>query len=338
VTDIDASACEPLASLGENSIKVIDSGQANPAFDRLGVVGELGERRFAFDSESTAVMTFGPDASNPSSFVYGVVALAAQGPELAVLFDDGIDLYQQGYDGALSPVGGITKLGPGSAHAVSLGASGEQLLALWADEDGVRGRLMDEEQSVSLSVPGAFAGTARCESAPAATSSGFNVAWACHTTETVVGWATVAQNGDVSTPTVAFHHSASLELEQMVRTQTGNLLLLNEVSGNALIVAHVEDSGTAKTLERYLDVTGFGLAATNDGVGLIAAMSNGQTVFRVLDSSGAPKTPWRCLSGEAGSGGAGAVMADAAGYIVVARHDNGSAWMTKLDENGLVVP
>jgi len=337
VTDIEASACEPLQALDVSAVKVIDSGLTNPAFDRIGVAGDGGDRQFAFDSQSTAIITFGPDASNPSSFIYGVVAVAPQGPELAVLFDDGSDLYLQRYDGMLAPAGGAQNLAPGTASAVSLGASAGQLLALWADANDLRGRLIGE-QSASLVMPDALASAASCQSALTATATGFNVAWACHATETVVGWATVAQSADVSSPTVAFRHAAPLELKQIVHTQTGNLLLLNEGSGNALIVAHVDDSGTAKTLQRYLGVSGFGLAATNDGVGLIAATPEGQTVFRVLESTGAPKTPWRCMSDEASSGGAGAVMADATGYVAVVRHDNGSAWMMNLDANGLVVP
>jgi hypothetical protein len=252
-----------------------------------------------------------------------------------VLFDSTFKLFLQEYDRRLTPIGDSLELAPGQAQAASITVgSGGALLALRAGTEGLEGRLIQGTRQVPFQIPEPLAGMTRCESRAASTASGFNLTWTCLADEMEVGWAVVNGQAEVTQTGVVFATESPLRLKGHVHTSEGDLLLLNEGSSEALIVATVTSNGTlAGPLARYVGVTGFGIASREDGIGLIAATTAGRTVFRVLNKDGTPRTGWRCLDDPA-PGGHGAIMADQNGYSTVVRHANGSAWLIVLDRDG----
>lgn len=330
VVDVPASACEPLDLSGA---LVLDSGQNNPAFDRL---GRVGSRYYALASESLALITFDADGTGLSTFLNGVVGVAPGPSGLNVLFDDTNELLLQRYDETLTPVGETFLLGPGAAKAVSISASETHVLAVWGETEALQGQLIEGDSGVEVVTPEPLLSVARCQSAAIPSGEGFSLAWSCLGSVTQISSAQIAADGAASVPQVLFRSPEPLDLEQYVATAEGGLLLFTAGSDQATWLARTDAAGSlVGPVRRLHGASGLALAVRPDGVGLIASAGE-QTVFRVLETDGTPKTGWKCLD-DVSPGGYGAVTTTEGGYAALVRHANGSAWLVELDGSGAPV-
>jgi hypothetical protein len=328
---IPSDGCTELAAPGT---RVVDSGATTPAFDHL---GSTGSRRFAHSRRDSALVTFQPDGSGLSAFLYGVAA-AAGGEHLDVVFDDGAALFLQRYSD-LGPAGSSVPLGAGGRSAVAASAGEQAVLVTWAGEDGIGGAVVDPatgDQSAldfeSATLPG------RCKARSVPVSDGFALLAHCVDGEDeTLSFARVSSAGLVSDASRQLSSLGSFELVDFIKTSAGFAFVLGHAE-LGVAVGLLDDAGAAKETSYLFSGTSeaFGLAESTDHLGLVARVG-GRAAFSALDAQGAPLQGFHCLdpSLTASIGdGIGGVARGPDGFVTISRHPNGSSWLQAFTTNG----
>jgi hypothetical protein len=268
-------------------------------FDQAGVVDQ---RRFALDSSSLALLSFGADGSDPSQPVLDLpVAVAARGDELVVLQLSQEDaLLAVSYDGLLEHASEPLDLaGPGTS-AQALGGSTTQNVAVWSEGTSLHGQLFSAQGK--LGAPFDFGPHSSADHGTAARAvwSGqhFVVLWTRLDAngKTLLSWGTIDEHGVPILARNLLSSASALRLEDAVALDDGRqaaLLTLGSPAQSPALV-FVDAFGTiSNTLHVYSGATA-AWSLASDGVGLLLAArsTRSQGVVRLLDAQGDPQSPW----------------------------------------------
>lgn len=314
------------------------------SFDRAGIVGD---RRFAFDSSSLALMTFDANGSQPSPVLYADLAAAVGFKEQLVTLELGeqAELVVKSYDAMARPLLGSLELdGPGTgSHA--LVASPDALLAIWRNQTELRGRLVTPKQpeAPAFDFGAKSCGDYDCIPVALWTGQRFLVIWSRIDSEgTQLSWAAIDSQGRLLSARNVLGAEQDYRLAGAAQLQLGRLaLLLTEGSpAVAPVLAFVDAFGTLEpTLQRFLGATqAWGIASQGDELAIVARSSEAQAVLRPLSGAGEVVSGWVCLD-DSGKNTAfephAALLADGEAYEAVTRLTDGSAAQLALDAAGL---
>jgi hypothetical protein len=310
-------------------------------FDQAGAVAQ---RRFAFDSASLALMSFGADGENPSQPVLDLpVAAAARGDELVVLEltqDDA--LVAVSYDSQLEHASTPLALaGPGtSAHA--LGGSATQNVAVWSEGARLHGQLFSQQGK--LGVPFDFGPRSSADHGTAArviwNGQHFVVLWTRLDADgnTLLSWATLDDRGVPISARNLLSSAAAVRLEDAVALTDGRqaaLLTLGSPAKNPMLVFVDAFGNVDRAAHVYSGATAaWSLASQGPGLLLAARSTSSQGVVRLLDANGDPKSRWLVVDDSAVDSNFEprvAVFAVDQGYGAVVRLTDGSAAVIDVD-------
>lgn len=329
VTDVGATSCTAQTSAGT---LVVDSGPNVPAFDRL---GRAGARLYALSRSDRTFFEFGLDGTQPSAFVGDVMAASGDANGVTVAFAAPNRLFLQRYDEWLTPVGASTEVAPATPCGASLAPLGSSLVAAWTEAGQLHARIVDPAGSADqdVSLARADAG-ASCWTASTEAASGVALSWTVSTTSgSVTLWTLITADGHASTPTEIFATTTPHEVVAMARTTSGFALVINETgASSAFVLVRTDSAGQpAGSAYRFLS-TGAAddIAAHGDEVAISGSLADGREVLRIVEPTTLPNDEPSCLDdnrADASFVGHASLFASDAGYAILARHRNGSAWL-----------
>lgn len=314
------------------------------SFDRAGAVGE---RRFALDTASLALITFAPDGSDPSAIEYSDFVAATGFQERLVTLELAAEgeLVARAYDALASEPSAplsLDEIGTGS-HAVA--ASPDGVLAVWRSEDELRGQLFTPGQALSerFDFGRLSCGEHSCTPYVLWNGDRFLVLWtrveaSGHST---LSWAAVDAAGKVVGAKNVLGAEDSYRLAGAASlADAGAALLLTEgAPARAPLLVLIDAFGRPRpTLRRFLGATeAWGIASAGSKLALVARSSSAQAVFRPLAADGEPVSGWVCVddSGmDTDFEPRVALFAADDAYGAVVRHTDGSAVHLELDVLG----
>lgn len=317
-------------------------------FDQAGVVAQ---RRFAFDSASLAVMTFGPDGSEPSPPMLDLpVAAAARGDELVVLELDQEDaLVAVSYDSQLEHDSKPLALaGPGTS-AQTIAGSDARSVAVWSEGTTLYGQLLTAQDKLGSVFDFGPHSSADHGTATRAVWTGehFVVLWTRPDADgnTVLSWGSIDEQGVPIVARNLLSSASALRIEDAVALGDGRqaaLLTLGSPSRSPLLVfvdSHGQLSGSAHL---YSGASAAWSLASNGASLLLAARSNrSQGVVRLLDTEGDPQTGWLVVDDSALDSNFEprvALFPVDRGFGAVVRLTDGSAAVLDIDPSALPLP
>jgi hypothetical protein len=305
-------------------------------FDRAGVVGE---RRYAFDSASLALVTFGDEEGTDSSAMsYGdLIAVAVSGEDLQTLeLGDGGELLARAYDGFLVQRDDELRLEEGASQAHALAASDRTLLAVWNSDGELRGSSFSPGGVLgdSFDFGPRSCGDHGCVPRIAWTGERFVVLWMRVEPggKSVLAWAALSQEGAILATRNVFAAEDHYGLVDAAPLADGRLAILLTLGAPALapILLFVDEHGVPEPVLQRLEgaTEAWSIARSGGGLALVARSTQSQAVLRSFDGAGKVAREWTCLD-DSGVDTAfeprAALFAEGAALGAVVRLTDGSA-------------
>jgi hypothetical protein len=343
IRDVPGAPCTATAA---SPLALLEAGPLRLTFDRA---GSSGERRFAFDSNSLALVTFAPDGTAASSS-RDVVAVTASAAGLSALMLD---------DSGKLVMGFLDAFGAAVASSIELDGAGTDNHALFAGPEGslAAWRLDTELKGVVVASDGvtrhpiAFGagscGEHGCKPVALAGEQGFTLLWSrvLHNGLSALTWAALGPDGTtISVKTLLASYESYRLVDATPLGDQGLALLLSEgFPDRAPILVFVDPFGAVRVPAHRLlaAVEPWGIASHGDSVALVARSSDEQAMFRTFSGSGEPSSAWSCLDDSVGDSAfspRAALFAEGEGYGVLARRTDGSAAYLRLDSGGGATP
>ena len=310
-------------------------------FDRAGVVGE---RRFALDSSSLALIGFAADGTARSDAVLDLpLAAAARGEELIALqLDERDELVAVTYDDQLQRAAGELRLTSSSAGAYAIAGSVTQSVAVWNEESELHGQLFDAEgvTGEGFDFGPQSCGVQVCAARVVHSGARFVVLWSRVAVggESMLSWGTIDDEGAPLSARNVLSSVTPIELDDAVALGDGRLavlLTLGSPARNPLLL-FVDGYGTLEgPVHVYSGASAAWTMATDGSSLLIAARSDrSQGVIRQLDLTGEPLSGWLVID-DSGIASAFeprvALFSDRTSYGAVARMTDGSSVTLALE-------
>lgn len=271
-------------------------------FDRAGVVGD---RRYAFDSASLALVTFGDGGADSSAISYGdLVAVAAFGENVHTLeLGDGGELLARTYDAFLEQRDGELQLEDGENLVHALGASEQTLLAVWHGDGELRGSSFSPggDLGESFDFGPRSCGDYGCVPRISWTGERFVVLWTRVEADgkSVLAWAALTEEGAIIATRNVFAADDHYGLVDATPLEDGRLAVLLTLGAPALapILLFVDEHGVAEPVLQRLEgaTEAWSIARSGSGLALAARSSLSQAVLRSFDADGKVAGDWVCL-------------------------------------------
>jgi hypothetical protein len=268
-------------------------------FDRAGA---LSERRFAFDSSSLALITFGADGGARSDLVLDLpVAAAARGDDLVVLqLDDDDQLVAITYDKQLQRLADELPLTTTSAGAYALAGSADRSVAVWNDGSELHGRLFDADGVTGdgFDFGPHSCGSHDCAASVVHTGNRFAVLWSRVDAngESLLSWGTIDDQGAALAARNVVSSATPIRLEDVTSLPGGRLAVLlssGSPARNPLLLFVDAYGALSGPVHLYAGASAAWTMASDGDSLLIAARSNrSQGVIRQLDLTGEPLGDW----------------------------------------------
>ena len=304
-------------------------------FDRAGVIGE---RRYAFDSASLALLTFGEGGADSSAISYGdLVAVAALGENVHTLeLGDGGELVARAYDAFLEQRDGELLLEGSESLVHALGASEQTLLAVWNSAGELRGSSFSPDGVLGDSFDFGLrsCGDYGCVPRISWTGERFVVLWSRVEADgtSVLSWAALTEEGAIIATRNVFAADEHYGLVDATPLEDGRLAVLLTLGAPALapILLFVDEHGVAEPVLQRLEgaTEAWSIARSGSGLALVARSSLSQAVLRSFGADGKVAGDWICLD-DSGIDTAfeprAALFADGAALGAVVRLTDGSA-------------
>jgi hypothetical protein len=317
-------------------------------FDQAGVVAQ---RRFAFDSASLAVMTFGADGTEASSPMLDLpVAAAARGDELVVLELDQEDaLVAVSYDSRLEHGSKPLALAGSGTSAQAVAGSDTRTVAVWSEGTTLYGQLFTAQDKLGTVFDFGPHSSADHGTATRAVWSGehFVVLWTRLDADgtTVLSWGTIDEQGVPIAARNLLSSASALRIEDATVLGDGRqaaLLTLGSPSRSPLLV-FVDSYGHISGAPHLYSGASAAWSLASNGAGLLLAArsSRSQGVVRLLDSNGDPQSGWLVVDDSALDSNFEpriALFPVDRGYGAVVRLTDGSAAVLDIDPSALPGP
>ena len=330
-----ASSAEPHIVMAPEALRL--------SFDRAGLVGE---RRFAFDSASLALLTFDSNGENGSPILYADLGAAVGFDEQLVtleLAEQG-ELVVKSYDAMAVALPDSLELDAAGTGSHALAASPDAVLGVWRTGSELRGQLFTPQRLIGLAFDfGPLScGEHDCTSFVLWTGEHFLVLWSrIDTHGSVVSWAAIDGEGNLLSASNILGAKQDQRLAGAAQLEGGRVAVLLTEGSPALapLLVFLDAFGTPEpTMRRFLGATqAWGIASHGDQLAIVARSSEGQAVLRPLSGSGEALSTWVCLDDSGKSTGfepQAALFPDGDGYAAVVRGTDGSAAYLALDTAG----
>jgi hypothetical protein len=294
-----AESCTPTAAMPQVFMPPEEWGLV---FDRAGVVGP---RRYAFDSVSLALITFGEAGADPSAISFAALAAVAPfGDDLATLeLGDDRELVARSYDGFLEQRDDELLLDTEATGAHALGASAQNVLAVWGSGGELHGRALVPAAALgdSFDFGPRSCGEHSCVPQVSWTGERFVVLWSRveASGESVLSWAALTEQGAIIATRNVFSAEDHYGLAGVTQLADGRLAVLLTLGAPALapILLFVDEHGVPEPkLQRLKGATeAWSVASIGNEVTIVARSNQSQAVLRRFDDEGKVAGDWICL-------------------------------------------
>jgi hypothetical protein len=344
IRDVPGAPCTATTA---SPLALLEAGPLGLTFDRA---GSSGERRFALDSGSLALVTFAPAGTQAEPSPSGnVLAATASAAGLSTLMlDDAGHLVMSFLDtfGA-ARAASIELDGAGTDHH-ALFAGPEASLAVWRLDSELKGVVIASDGARQPIAFGADScGEHGCKPVVLAGEQGFTLLWSrvLHNGLSALSWAALRPDGTTINIKTLLASRESYRLVDATRLgDQGVALVLSEgFPDRAPILVFLDPFGEVRAPAHRLlgAVEPWGIASQGEGVALVARSSEEQAVFGTFSESGDPSSSWSCLDdSEKNSAFAprAALFTEGEGYGILVRRTDGSAAYLRVDELGSAIP
>jgi hypothetical protein len=334
----------PCTATDAAAATILEADPLGVAFDRAGVVGD---RRYAFDSATLALMTFASDGSATSQLVMADFAAVAAGDRIDALeLDSSGALVASTFDGAGERLRMSAAVAPARTGSHALAVGDDASFAVWREGDDLFGRIIARDGTTSDAVRfgSRSCGDYACRPAVVWNGHAFVIVWSRVASDgtSQLSWAAVDRTGAVLSARRLLERDEYHQLVDMATLDDGGVaLLVNEgFPATAPLVLFLDAFGSMRSpTYRLLGAReGFAIASHSSTIAVVARSSDEQAVFRSLTSAGEPLNDgWVCLGGTQGTGPdspRAAIFGDATGYGVVRREADGSSSFLQINDAG----
>ena len=320
------ASCEKAAI--SRPLSVLPASPLNAIYDRLGTVGD---HRFAYSRDAQTLLTF-DSAGNLSTALNDVAAVASNGTELSVVFQDATRTILQRYDETLNAQGPNVKLADGEARSLAAASTATTTLVSSIAGDQLLARVVAGDAIVELSIPlGDSAGHCRSQAVSAGTN--FALIYACTGTPNEVRWALISDAGKLLKTAVVLEPAVALDLTAFKAIGTGYVLMLHSLEQKSAYLVRIDAKGQVDGAIRAVSglLQAFDLAASSSGVSLTGMLEDGTTALGRIGDDAAPNAEgaWTCLD-QTSPGGNAALETVKQVDSVLVHYGNGSEWLMTL--------
>jgi hypothetical protein len=328
---------------GGTAIQVTPAFPDSSPFDRLGILGGPGGRRFATSSQGLQLFTFDVDGGNPSMGTAGPATGAGDGATVATLAPQSTGgLAFQRFDMSGAAQGVVAPLLSSVPDSFAVAAGSVQGLVVWSAGAAMAGRFFTLGGGLGTSVDLGTdtAGVSTFHTNLVSAGDTFVVVWTRERTdgqfETL--WRGIDAAGTPTNP-VSIILSAEAHTAIALAARPGGSAVLLDAGASGAAVVLLDTQGGIVGPGYWLNGAAYGLGLATNGSSLaVVASKDNRAALRVLGQDGTALGPWRCLDDaqDAGTGftpGA-AVDADGTGFATLTHVTNGSSILLREDPNG----
>lgn len=269
------------------------------SFDRAGVIGD---RYFALDSASLAIMTFGPDGDAPSDVGRDdPLAASGRGSDLVVLqLDAQGELLAATYDASLERGSSDVHLAGSGTGSHAVAGSADQSMALWKDNDELHGLLFDANGAIGdgFDFGPRSCGAHDCAASAVYTGERFVALWSRVNAagDSMLSWGTIDAKGAALAGRNVLRSETPIHLEDTTPLANGRIAVLLSYgipAKNPLLVFVDAFGALEDTVHIFQGATaGWTIAHDADSLLISARSNHSQGVIRHLDLKGEPLTDW----------------------------------------------